>query len=136
MCNITVFTCIMTMIFIFTIIFITSVFMFKRFCKCSRYFPFHKILTVRLLTVSFSSSQCYFLLFNALLKNHKTFWCDFAVYMKLIFYTITRPCRRHWITSGNMFTYVCCQWFFKITFRSIYCFNKRFKICMKYRWCF
>ena len=41
----------------------------------------------------------------------------------LIFYTIKCPYSRHWISTGNMFTYVCCGWFFKIIFTSIYFFN-------------
>ena len=39
-----------------------------------------------------------------------------------------------WLSTGNMFAYFCCGWFFRIIFTSNYFFNKRLKICINNRW--
>ena len=141
------FTCIITMVFNFTIVFIISVFMFK---------PFFANMTVNLIKIWFVLLVCLwypFLFFNVsylqcvlpygfakLFMQFSPLYtsCFFSmsfVYIMLIFYVIKCPYRRHWMPTGNMFTYFCCYWFFRIIFRSFYFFNQRLKICINNRWC-
>ena len=129
---------VLTMVISVTTIFIISVFVSKVFfffCKCSRFFPFScdsRWLFVNFIIFFVSK---LFIIVACSLKDffHAIFT---SVYITLIFYTIKWPCDRHWIPSGNVFSYFCCRWFFKIIFTIIYSFNQNFRICINSGWCF
>ena len=135
MCSTSLLTCIKTMVFKFTLVFIIAVKMFSLFltnvaelCIFVLFLLFDNAINVNVL---FKVNYLHSVLYQGFTK---LFYAIFtSAYIFLIFFTIKSLYRGHWISPANMITYFWCSWFFRVATISIYSFNPRFKIFINNR---
>ena len=137
MCCTSIFTCMMTMISRFSIIY-TFRELFKIFFhKYKTRLHLDVILILVFLTVTFCSfqNQLYFL--RVLWKKYKTFSYNLPTISSMsFFYVVKSPNFWHWIFTRNMLSNFCCWRILRINRTYIYFFNWRFNLSINNVWHF